>query len=133
MKLVKMVGYIFKIIIIIMIFQFMFIPISNAGFWDEIKESADSFVENGKDKASETGVNQDDVDDAIGKIYNILLALGVALSVIVGAALGIKFMMGSIEEQAKVKEMLMPYATGCIVTFGAFGIWKLVIELLGNI
>lgn len=133
MKLVKMVGYIFKIIIIIMIFQFMFIPISNAGFWDDIKDSADSFVENGKNNASETGVNQDDVDDAIGKIYNILLALGVALSVIVGAALGIKFMMGSIEEQAKVKEMLMPYATGCIVTFGAFGIWKLVIELLGNI
>lgn len=42
-------------------------------------------------------------------------------------------MVGSVEQKAKVKDSLLPYIIGCIVIFGAFGIWKLVLTILENI
>ena len=66
-------------------------------------------------------------------IYNVLSTLGIVLSVIVGGILGIQIMWGSIEQQVKAKEMLMPYVIGCIVIFGAFGIWKLAVTIFSQI
>lgn len=135
--MVKEVGNIIKrIVIVIIILQISFMPISHAAFWDDTKNSAEIFIENGKNQTSnnkDAGVNQDKIDSLMNQIYNALLALGVVMSVLIGAVLGIKFMIGSVEEQAKIKEMLLPYATGCIVTFGAFGIWKLLMVILGNL
>ena len=42
-------------------------------------------------------------------------------------------MAGSVEQKAKVKDSLVPYIAGCIVIFGAFGIWKLVLTLLESV
>ena len=42
-------------------------------------------------------------------------------------------MVGSVEEQAKIKETLIPYVIGCVIIFGAFGIWKLLVTLLSSI
>ena len=38
--------------------------------------------------------------------------------------------MGSIEEKAEIKTMLIPYIIGCVVVFGAFTIWKIVVDIL---
>lgn len=123
-----------KVIIVLIIFQILFIPISNAGFWDDVKSSGEIFIKNGKDQTGNSDeVDQNKIDDLMNQIYNALLILGVVISVLIGAVLGIKFMLGSVEEQAKIKEMLLPYATGCIVTFGAFGIWKIMIVILGSL
>ena len=66
----------------------------------------------------------------IDLIYNIFLAVGLVVAVICGLILGIQFMMSSSEGQAEVKEKLVPFIVGCVVIFGAFGIWKLVMVLL---
>lgn len=131
--LVKKVANISKKIILIMIiFQFAFIPISNAAFWDDVITAGDNFISVGE--AADSGeVDDDKLTQNIQEIYNALLALGVVVSVIIGALLGIKFLVGSVEEQAKTKELLMPYAVGCIVVFGAFGIWKIVINVLSKV
>lgn len=42
-------------------------------------------------------------------------------------------MTGSVEQKAKVKDSLVPYVAGCIVIFGAFGIWKMVLIILENV
>ena len=63
-------------------------------------------------------------------IYNVLLILGTVIAVIVGSVLGIQFITGSVEQKAKVKDSLIPFVIGCVVIFGAFGIWKLVITIL---
>lgn len=136
--MVKEVGnIIIKVLIVAIMFQAIFMPISNASTWGDIFDTGDEFIEGGKNAASNEnavgGVNQNRLDSMINEIYNLLLTLGVALSVIIGAMLGIKFMIGSVEEQAKIKEMLLPYATGCIVVFGAFGLWKLLMVLLSTI
>lgn len=125
---------ILKILISLIIIQFTYIPISQASFWGEIFETGDNFVEQGKNEVAENAaINGTEMKKQTDKIYTILITLGVALAVIIGAILGIKFMFGSIEEQVKAKETLIPYIVGCIVIFGAFGIWKLMVSLFSNI
>lgn len=43
--------------------------------------------------------------------------------------LGVQFMIGGAEGQAKVKEMLVPFVVGCIVVFGGFAFWKIALEV----
>ena len=131
--MVKENKYIKPIIIIMIIFQIIFLPISKSYAIDDIFQSGDEFLQLGKDEGGEDLINQDKLKIEINKVYNIVFAIGVALSVVGGAILGIKFMIGSVEEQAKIKELLIPYVLGCVVVFGAFGIWKIVITLGGNI
>ena len=65
-------------------------------------------------------------------LYNTVLAIGVAASVIVGGIIGIKLMTGSAEQKAETKQYIVPYIVGCVVIFGGLGIWKLVVEILKN-
>lgn len=91
---------------------------------------ARDFIEEGEKKAT---VDQNELHKTSNTLYNILLAAGIASSVVVGMILGIKYMMGSVEEKADLKQLLVAYAVGCIVIFGAFGIWKLVVQILSDI
>lgn len=94
---------------------------------DDTVKSARNFISD----ADTTGtVNESDVKEYVGYIYNILLACGLVIAVAVGVFLGIKFMMDSAEGQAEVKEMLIPYVVGCVIIFGAFGIWKIVMMVM---
>ena len=66
-------------------------------------------------------------------MYNILLTIGIFVAVVVGGIIGIKLMTSSAEGKAEAKALLIPYVVGCVVVFGGFGIWKLVVTLLQNI
>lgn len=94
---------------------------------DEVIGSAENFVDSAN---TEGTISEEALNSTIDLIYNILLAVGLVVAVICGVILGIQFMMSSAEGQASVKEKLIPYAVGCVVIFGAFGIWKLVMILL---
>ena len=101
-------------------------------FWGTIFQAGDDFIQEGKDASGDT-IQDSSVKGEFNRIYNILFGAGIALSVIIGAILGIKFMVSTVEEQAKIKEMLIPYILGCAIIFGAFGIWKLAINIFSNI
>ena len=66
-------------------------------------------------------------------IYNILLTIGIVVAVLTGAIIGIKYMLGSVEEKADIKGLLIPYIAGCVIIFGSFAIWKLIVTLLQGI
>ena len=70
------------------------------------------------------------MQQAVDVLYNIFLGVGMVIAVIVGIILGIQFMTSGSEEKAKIKESLIGYVIGCIVVFGAFGIWKLAIMII---
>ena len=89
-------------------------------------EGANSFVKEGENNSV---LDQDKLADTSKYIYNTLLAIAIILAVGVGSFLGIKFMISSVEEQAKIKELLIPYVAGCVVVFGAFGIWQLAVNV----
>ena len=81
---------------------------------------------------SSNEINDTKLKEGSDLLFNSLLTIGTVAAVIVGAVLGIQFMVGSVEQKAKIKDSLIPYVAGCIVIFGAFGIWKLVITILNN-
>ena len=92
------------------------------------------FIDKGKNQVeSENVINEEQLRDTNSDIYTVLLAIGVVLSVIIGGVLGIQIMWGSIEQQVKAKEMLMPYVAGCSVIFGAFTIWKLCLKIFSQL
>ena len=76
-------------------------------------------------------INQEKLKSTSKTIYNILFAIALVLAVGVGLVIGIQFIFGSVEEQAKVKETLVPYIIGVVIIFSAFTIWKIAGEI-GN-
>ena len=96
---------------------------------DEIIEEGKNFIDTGKIKA-EDKIKQDNLQKMSNTLYNILLVTGILIALIVGMILGIKFIMGGIEEKAEIKTMIIPYIVGCVVVFGAFTIWKIVVDIL---
>ena len=131
----KFIRIIAKIVIILVLLQMFSMPKSNAASdWDNIFQSGENFIKEGKSEAKKDGViDFGEVKQIQDQIYNILLSLGVVLAVIIGGILGVQIMWGSIEQQVKAKEMLMPYGVGCLVIFGAFGIWKLAVTIFSQI
>lgn len=130
----KIAKVIIKIIIITFIFQIINTPVVSArSFLEEIFLSGREFIGDGKGQVRDEALIRNNEMNALNTtIYNVLMAIGVCLAVIIGAILGIRIMWGSIEQQVKAKEMLMPYAIGCIVIFGAFGIWKICINIFSK-
>lgn len=96
---------------------------------DDAINDADDFLTKGGNNKIDTGGLQ----NFSGILYNILLQIGVVIAVIAGLIIGIRFMMGGVEEKADIKQILIPYIAGCVVVFGGFGIWKLVVTLLQNV
>lgn len=95
---------------------------------DDIIEAGGSFIKKGEQQ--QQAIQDSQIKTVSDQIYNILLAIGTVIAVIIGAILGIQFMVGSMDEKAKVKESLIPFVIGCVIIFGAFGIWKLIITIL---
>ena len=58
-----------------------------------------------------------------------MLAVAIVAAVIIGTYMAVKLITSSVEGQAKIKEMFIPYIVGCVVAFGAFGIWALAMKI----
>ncbi len=101
----------------------------NSGL-SQIISGGDEFMEKG---STSSGIifDKEKMKNTSNTIANILIAIGTVIAVIVSSILGIKFMIGSVEEKAQIKEALVPFIIGCIVIFGAFTIWKIFVNI-GN-
>ena len=125
-----------KYVTIILLITFLLLSFSanysrtNAAALSNVVSGADSFIKNGQGSSK---IDNDDIHKLSDSLYNILLIIGTVIAMIVGVVLGIQFITGSVEAKSKVKESLIPYVVGCIVIFGAFGIWKLAITILQGI
>lgn len=97
----------------------------------DIFTGADNFIQAGIDDENPT-IDDTNLENMSDLLYNTLLVIAIVVAVIVGLVIGIQFMTGSVAQKAKVKETLIPYIAGCIVIFGAFGIWKLGVEILSQ-
>lgn len=119
-------------ICILSLFLIMIYPTTvRATSVDDIFTGADEFLEKG---GGQSGVD-DTIDDTVLEetsdfLYNLLLGISMIIAVIVGMVLGIKYMMATSEEKAEIKQTLPAYIVSCIVVFGAFTIWKVIINLI---
>ena len=121
---------IFKILTIS--FCIIFLLTSNAFAIGDIKNTGDDFMDIGKANAGST-MDTDNLKDASGKVYNLLLAVATGTAVIVGAILGIKYMTAGINEKTDVKASLLPYMISCIIVFGSLGIWRLTVTIFKGV
>lgn len=104
-----------------------------AGTADEIMQKADNWISAGEQAyKDENSINKGLFESTVEQAYNLLLAIGFVVIVIVGVILAIQFMLASADQKAIIKQKMLPYLTGCCVIFGAFGIWGMVIRLFGD-
>ena len=91
---------------------------------DDVMNDADEFIGLGETQYA------DNLDEFSNTIYNILLSIGTIVAVIVGAIIGVKLMASNIDTKVEAKKLLIPYVVGCVVVFGGFAIWKIVVSIL---
>ena len=121
---------------LIMIFTMLGVLVLNNNFvqassMSDVVEGAQDFIEAGEQDTS-PALDADDLVPMSNMLYNSVLVIAVIIAVIVGLVIAIQFITGSVAEKAKIKETLIPYAAGCIVIFGAFGIWRIVVNILSQ-
>lgn len=126
---IKRMLYILMIIVIILS------PISSvqATKAGDVINDGKSFIEKGNSNGASIDVfSKDALKDISDTIYNVLLVAGIVIAVLLGAIMGVKFIIEGAEGKAEVQKALVPYVIGCIVVFGAFAIWKIVVTILQN-
>lgn len=121
-----------KNIIKILIISLLFLSINNHAYAiGDVISSGKSFLQEAKTDAF--GLKGDVVADAAGNIYNILLGAGIVIIMVIAVFLGAKFIMASAEEKAEIKQSMLPFIIGTFVTFAAFGIWRIMVNLLSSL
>ena len=127
-----------KIIILVVCFEVLITGIPSnakaASFIEDVMTWGDNFTNDGREQAMKDDAASDENTSKITTaLYNILLTIGIVVTIGVGGALGIKFMTASAGDKAKVKESMIPYAVGSVAIFGSLMIWKLVIGILSKL
>ena len=98
---------------------------------DDIMNNGNSFLNAGSE--SSTMIDQNDLKSLSNFISGVLLTIAIGVTVITGAIMGLNFITQSIEEKAKVKESMVPWIIGIIVSFGAFTIWEVADNLFQSL
>lgn len=101
----------------------------NATDTTSIINGADRFLEGAENRAL---FDADKEKEGIDQLYYIMLTIGIIIAFLVGTILGIQFITSGSVGKAKVKEKTIPFVLGALVVFGAFGIWKLVYNVLNG-
>ena len=66
-------------------------------------------------------------------ISNVLLTIAVSVTLISAAVMGINFTIQSVEDKAKIKESMVPWIIGIFISFGAYGIWNITMQIFYNL
>ena len=103
---------------------------SNPSTLDDIIQSGNDFL-NAADDSMNT-IDEGDLQGLSKFISGVLLSIAIGVTVISGVVLGIKFVTQSIEDKAKIKEAMVPWIIGIMVSFGAFTIWEITINFFQN-
>ena len=75
------------------------------------------------------GATNKHIKEVGGNFLFVLSIIASAISIIALIFLGIKYMLGSVEERAQYKKTLFPYVLGAVLVFGATTISGIVYNL----
>lgn len=73
------------------------------------------------------------ITDRANSIIGVIVTVGVVISVVTLAILGIKYMIGSVEERAEYKKSMLPYLIGSILLFAASTVVGIIGTIVQNI
>lgn len=80
-----------------------------------------------------TKISNSNLMDTGNGIITVLTVIGTVISVIVLIILGLKYMLGSIEERAEYKKTMMPYIIGAVLVFAASAIAGMIYSFAINL
>lgn len=101
-----------RILINLILFLIFLFVLSNTVF-------GQSLVETFKDKIFIGSGSSQELQTTGGKIIGIIQVVGNIASIVMLIVIGIKYMIGSVEERADYKKTLFPYLVGAILIFSA--------------
>lgn len=84
------------------------------------------------DKYEVSGGGSTKLEKKANTIYAYIRNIGIILSVIILLVIGIKYMLGSVEEKANYKETLLPYIIGAFLLFTGSLIPQLIYNFMQN-
>ena len=76
--------------------------------------------------------SSDIFQDKVGKILGVVQIVGSLVAVICLIVLGVKYMMGSVEEKAEYKKTLLPYFIGALMVFGITNLLNVIYKVMIN-
>lgn len=114
----KKISKIIFLSIIIFLISIFFVNYTFASTIDPDLYKPDSLTE---------AMNADTLGNIGNKMVGVVQVIGVIVSVAVLGVIGIKYMVGSVEEKAEYKKTMFPYFIGAIMLFG---ITNLVLPLI---
>lgn len=91
--------------------------------WNSIKGQAEQFITNGS--TGNSYINSANTAELVNGLANILTTIGVTVVLAGLLIIGIKYMVATPEEAAKLKTKLVGLAISGVVIMGAYGIWNL--------
>lgn len=121
-----------KIILLIMIFMFVLVSFETTAFAKQVMHD-----DGGGGKAS-GAINPDSYkttlgyDDATyifnkgGQVLKILRNIAAIVAVVTISIIGVRYMLGSVEQRAEYKQTMMPVVVGCILVGGLAGILTII-------
>ena len=130
MKIVN--KFYFVIIILLIMFNMgssLFYEVHAAKSVSEMLEEATGFIEAGEGEATDIMNNMDEITGEFVTIGQLLSMIGAGVMIAVTTYMGIKYVVSGPEAQAKLKQQLVGVIVSGIVIFGAYGIWKFVINI----
>lgn len=139
MRNFRKVTKILRIILVIVIMSFMFMPEVNAENKEAKGIGINDIVDAGKNWIKE-GENSTDSQMEVEKfaenfigVGQVLVAIGIVTLLIVSLITAIKWITATPDKQAKLKQQLIGLVISAVVIFGAIGIWNLVRGILQNV
>ena len=128
----QLLKIIFIIITIFLVFSFStYSKVNAASTLDDVLSKGDDFL-NAADDTTNT-IDEGDLQELSGFISGVLLSIAIGFTILSGVILGIKFVTQSIEDKAKIKESMVPWIIGILVSFGAFTIWEIAVNVFQNL
>ena len=79
------------------------------------------------------GANSKKLEDIAEKILGFIQVIGTVVSVVGLMAIGIKYMLGSVEEKSEYKQTMIPYVIGAILVFSGSTIPQIIYQIAKNI
>lgn len=116
--------------IALVLISIMPVPCNAAISIDDIESSASKFLDQGKKAKSPISVSE--MKSELLPIAEILTMIGTGVVIICAIVIGIKYMVASPDEQAKLKKQMVGLVVATIVIFGAYGIWKALYQFMNT-
>ena len=101
-------------------------------FITDMEGDASTFIQKGKDKAGDLTDVTTAITTNFSGLGKLLTMIGTGVMVAVASYMGIMYLISSPDKQAALKQQLIGSVVAGVVIFGAYGIWKTVLNIVKN-